>query len=144
MPCCNKQPTETSDLLGNDSSTEALKTLHWLPIHLRIQFKIATLVFRSLHGTAPKYLCDLIKLESNDRYRLRSREQQNILAVPFTKCKTFADRAFSVAGPKVWNKPTGRTQITDRLWCLQKATKDSLVSEILGRYLCTYTHDVIL
>ena len=86
-----------------DSSTEALKTLHWLPIHLRIQFKIATLVFRSLHGTAPKYLCDLIKLESNDRYRLRSREQQNILAVPFTKCKTFADRAFSVAGPKVWN-----------------------------------------
>ena len=86
-----------------DSSTEALKTLHWLPIHLHIQFKIGTLVFRSLHGIAPKYLCDLIKLESNDRYRLWYREQQNILKVPFTKCKTFADRAFSVAGPKVWN-----------------------------------------
>ena len=77
-----------------DSSTEALKTLLWLPIHLRIQFKIATLVFRSLHGIAPKYLCDLIKLESNDRYRLRSFEQQNILAVPFTKC----GGRFSLAG----------------------------------------------
>ena len=39
-----------------DCSTEALKTLHWLPIHLRIDYKVLTLVFRSMHGLAPNYL----------------------------------------------------------------------------------------
>ena len=39
-----------------DSSTAAQKALHWLPIQQRIDFKVCTLVFRSLHGMAPGYL----------------------------------------------------------------------------------------
>ena len=39
-----------------DSSTEALKTLHWLPIKFRIQFKILLLVYKCLNGQAPSYL----------------------------------------------------------------------------------------
>ena len=38
----------------HDSSTEALKSLHWLPFHLRIEYKVLTLVFKSLHGLAQK------------------------------------------------------------------------------------------
>ena len=30
-------------------------------------------------------------------------ESENRLCVPFTKNKTFADRAFNVYGPKLWN-----------------------------------------
>ncbi len=43
-----------------DSSTTALKTLHWLPVHLRIKHKVLTLVFRCIHGLAPDYLFALI------------------------------------------------------------------------------------
>ena len=50
--------------LGHDkstSSTEALFDLHWLPVAQRIDFKVATMVFKCLKGEAPKYLCELIE-----------------------------------------------------------------------------------
>ena len=43
------------------SSTELSKTLHWLPVHFRIDFKIVTTVYRCLHGQAPEYLFQLLK-----------------------------------------------------------------------------------
>ena len=36
-----------------DSSTRCLEELHWLPIEQRINFKIATLVHKYIHGKAP-------------------------------------------------------------------------------------------
>ena len=45
-----------------ESSTRFLKQLHWLPIHLRIEDKVLTLVFKPLNGTAPQYLKDMLKL----------------------------------------------------------------------------------
>ena len=41
-----------------DSSTRCLAEVHWLPIQQRIEFKIITLVHKSLHGLAPQYLVD--------------------------------------------------------------------------------------
>ena len=35
-----------------------LPDLHWLPVRERIEFKLAVLVFRCLHGTAPPYLAN--------------------------------------------------------------------------------------
>jgi len=31
-------------------------TFHWLKAPERVQFKLATIVYRSLNGTAPRYL----------------------------------------------------------------------------------------
>ena len=42
------------------SSTECLCALHWLPIRERIDYKILTLVFKSLNNQAPVYLQDLL------------------------------------------------------------------------------------
>ena len=87
------------------SSSEALKQLHWLPIRKRTEFKIVTLVFRCLHNTAPKYLTDLIKVRQfprNTRSASTS-EWSVILHAPDIKRATFASRAFSVAGPTLWN-----------------------------------------
>ena len=85
-----------------ESSTEALKSLHWLPIKYRIDFKILCLVFRCLEDTAPKYLSDMLK-KYNPGRPTRS-QSENHLSVPFTKNKTFADRAFNVYGPNLWNE----------------------------------------
>ena len=35
--------------------TPLLRDLHWLPVRERIEFKLAMLVFRCLHGTAPPW-----------------------------------------------------------------------------------------
>ena len=47
-----------------DSSTKALKLLHWLPIKFRIQFKILLLVYKCLIGQASSYLSGLLELKS--------------------------------------------------------------------------------
>ena len=82
--------------------TPVLLQLHWLPINFRIQFKIALFVYKSLDGTAPAYLKDLLQPQSQPKYHLRSRYQR-LLAVPRSFRKTFGDRSFEHAAPKLWN-----------------------------------------
>ena len=45
-----------------DSASQALRELHWLPIRERVNFKIAVLVFRCLHNSAPMYLQELLSV----------------------------------------------------------------------------------
>jgi len=40
--------------------TPILYDLDWLPVAYRIKFKILLLAFKSLHGLAPPYLCNLL------------------------------------------------------------------------------------
>jgi len=35
-----------------DHISPVLRQLHWLPVRLRVQFKLAVLVFKALHGQA--------------------------------------------------------------------------------------------
>ena len=74
--------------------------LHWLPIEYRIKFKILLLVYKSLHGEGPSYLASMLE-EYQPPRPLRS-SAQLLLSVPFTH-KKYGDRAFSVAGPRLWN-----------------------------------------
>ena len=39
-----------------DSATACLKTLHWLPVHLRVEFKVLVLVFKCVTNQAPNTL----------------------------------------------------------------------------------------
>ena len=54
------------------SSTDSLQTLHWLPIRSQIDFKIAVLVYKCLHGEAPEYLQNLLITYVPRREGLRS------------------------------------------------------------------------
>jgi len=36
-----------------DHITPILRQLHWLPVRQRVEFKLAMLVFKPLHGLAP-------------------------------------------------------------------------------------------
>ena len=84
------------------STTECLRQLHWLPIKSGIAYKVLTMIFKCRHGMAPKYLQDLIQTKEHHRQGLKSNSKQ-LLMVPTTSRKTFADRAFSVKGPRLWN-----------------------------------------
>jgi hypothetical protein len=84
-----------------DHITPVLKKLHWLPISLRIIFKILLITYKSLHGDAPTYLSDLLVPYIPSR-ALRS-HKEGTLRIPKTKLVTFGDRAFSKAAPLLWN-----------------------------------------
>ncbi len=74
--------------------------IHWLPVCYRFEFKILLFVLKVLSGTAPEYLSNL--LNPNTSSRLRSSEKR-VLMVPRSRLKLRGDRAFSIAGPKLWN-----------------------------------------
>ena len=78
-----------------------LQKLHWLPVEQRVTFKVLLLIYKALNNLAPVYISNLLaqyeplrKLRSTDKYLLR---------IPQIHFKTFADRAFSVAAPRLWN-----------------------------------------
>ena len=81
--------------------TPILSFLNWLPVCYRVEFKILLLVFKALIGLAPSYLSDLINVKKSTRC-LRSSDSI-ILSYPRSRLKLRGDRAFSVAGPRMWN-----------------------------------------
>ena len=83
------------------SITSILIHLLWLSIEKRIEYKILLLTFKATHNLAPRYICDLLKPYPTPRL-LRSSDE-NFLAIPQSRTKTYGDRAFSVAAPKLWN-----------------------------------------
>ena len=82
--------------------TPILFKLHWLPLGYRIHLKILLLVYKCLNGLAPSYLSELLSYTNGPRL-LRS-SSQNFLTVPRTRVKTYGDRAFSAAAPRLWNQ----------------------------------------
>ncbi len=79
-----------------------LASLHWLPVRFRIDFKILTFAFKSLHGLAPSYLAEL--LVAHEPVRALRSADQSLLVVPRARLKLRGDRAFSVVAPKLWNE----------------------------------------
>ena len=79
-----------------------LQKLHWLPVVSRIQYKVATLCYNSFTESYPVYLSELLTVYRPSR-QLRSISDTRTFRIPFTKTKTFGQRAFSFTGPTEWN-----------------------------------------
>ncbi len=88
-------------LKKNDHITQTLKELHWLPIRSRIDYKIALITYKTLHGDGPEYLRELLDPVQHQR-SLRSSEK-NLLKIPKFKLKSGGKRSFSFAAPTIWN-----------------------------------------
>jgi len=100
----------------SDRVRPALKELHWLPVVYRIKFKLPLVMFTIHRHQCPDYLTDSVHPYSNNdpaRYWLRSASSTNY-SVPRTRTK-FGDRAFSVAGPVVWNSLPAAVRHADSL-----------------------------
>ena len=78
--------------------------MHWLPISLRIKFKVLTLLYKSLHGLSPEYIRAMVELHTPERTGLRSENIFLHLKVPSIKRKTFAARSYSVVTSIWWNE----------------------------------------
>ena len=93
--------------------TPVLYSLHWLPVQFRTDFKILIITFKAIHGHAPEYICNLIRIKTPSTYGLWSNSEL-LLAPPSTKMmKTLGDRAFTAAAPSLWNKLPSEIQDED-------------------------------
>ena len=84
-----------------DSAKECLRSLHWLPIEQRIKFKVLCLVYECINKQAPDYLSNLFSRRTST-YNIRSISSYT-LHVSSTRTKRCGNRAFSVAGARLWN-----------------------------------------
>ena len=79
--------------------TPSLIDLHWLPVEYRIIYKILLLVYKAINGLSPSYISNLLSFCSSS-YSLRSCSNK-LLQVSRCKLKSYGDRRFSIAGPKL-------------------------------------------
>ena len=90
-----------------DHITLVLRQLQWLPVKQRIDFKLAVLVYKSLHGLAPPHVsddCQLITDVGRGHLSLRFFRRLHVCgAVYMCAVSQIGDRSFSVAGPRLWN-----------------------------------------
>jgi len=87
--------------------------LHWLPVRRRVDFKLATLMFKTLHGCAPSYLSDACKSASEASRCLYSSGAITCV-IPWPRTR-LGDRLFNVAGPRLWNKLPASLRSSDSL-----------------------------
>ena len=97
-----------------------LKSLHWLPIKFRIQFKICTFVFCCLNDGQPTFLSSL--LFSADTVKHLRSNNTNKLKVPRIRTK-FGALAFSVSGPTLWNLLPAHLRVAKNISSYRKLFK---------------------
>ena len=86
------------------SAKSLLKTLHWLPVRARIEYKIATLCFKCLYSesdAAPSYLSKLV-IPYTPARTLRSQDAFLLTPQKFS-LNSFGKRSFSNSAPTTWN-----------------------------------------
>ena len=111
------------------STTECLKTLHWLQICQRIKHKLLTIIYKCLKGKPPAYLSNLLTLNPISRLGLRSSGDYKKLIIPRVKNKTFAARSFSMLGPTWWNQLPNAIKSLDSLDVFKNHLKTYLFKE---------------
>ena len=82
-----------------------------------MNFKIATLVHKCIHGKAPSYL-DKIIIKKIPRKE-----------IPHTTRKMLAARSFSIIGPEIWNNLLDKIRKTDNYSVSKKDLKTNLFKE---------------
>ena len=107
-----------------DHITPHMFDLHWLPIKMRVRFKVLLLTYKAYNGMAPAYLCDLVKPYVPGRSGLRS-ENQCQLERTVTRLKSYGDRSFQFAAIQEWH-------------CLPQNIRESKSLEIFKKDLKTH------
>ncbi len=90
------------DKRSHISMTEVLHDLHWLPVSLRIRYKILVIAFKAFHTGTPQYLADLLIRHTPAR-SLRSQSKSNIMVQPKYKLVRSGATSFSIGAPHLWN-----------------------------------------
>uniref|UniRef100_A0A3B3B5V6 Reverse transcriptase domain-containing protein n=1 Tax=Oryzias melastigma TaxID=30732 RepID=A0A3B3B5V6_ORYME len=108
-----------------DHISPVLRSLHWLPVCQRIDFKVLLLVYKALNGLAPKYMTDLLTQYVPAR-PLRS-SGSGLLSVPRVRTK-HGEAAFSFYAPQIWNRLPENLRSAETLSVFKSRLKTHLFS----------------
>jgi hypothetical protein len=107
--------------------------LHWLRIRERIDYKLAIMVYRCLHGTAPTYLAQMFTRTSAVSARRQQRFSSAAIASGFHRfcAPTFrlvavGGRALDVVDASVWNSLPADITSADTISAFRKRLKTFL------------------
>ena len=107
--------------------TPLLQQLHWLPIRLRIEFKILLITFKVLQGAAPKYLNDSISVLPPSRNDLRRNDKGILLSTP-----KHITKVTMAAAPRLWNS----LPVSIRSACTKSDFKQKLKTFLFSKAFC--------
>jgi len=102
-----------------------LRTLHWLPVQKRIEYKVALLTFKVRSTSTPSYLRLLIQ---DREYGRNLRSTTTALCQPFMTT-TFAKCAFRCTAPAVWNSLPKTVLSSDSVAIFKSRLKTFLFSQ---------------
>ena len=112
-----------------------LQQLHWLRALDRIQFKLAVLMYKCLHGTAPSYLADELEYTADFEAQRRLQSASSLsLNVRHTRLSTVDDGAFPVAAVHTWNS---LPQHVCFLCMFSEVASSGIISQDFHRNFCT-------
>ena len=114
-----------------DHVTPLLRTLHWLPIKARIEYKLSTLCFNFFSGNTPSYMSELLT-PYIPRRQLRSSDDSRTLTVPRINTKTYGARTFSHAAAVQWNSLPHSIRHSQSIYSFKRALKTYLFEKHLS------------
>uniref|UniRef100_A0A8D2L5S4 Reverse transcriptase domain-containing protein n=1 Tax=Varanus komodoensis TaxID=61221 RepID=A0A8D2L5S4_VARKO len=110
--------------------TPVLRQLHWLPIEVRVQFKVLFMTYKALNGLGPGYLnglgpglCSYVParpLRSAGESLLRKPSVKDIRRVSTRR------RAFSAVAPNLWNALPREVHLSLSLFVFRRQAKTFL------------------
>ena len=116
----------------SDHITPILKQLHWLPVNLRIEHKLLSIVYSSLSATtaSPQYLSELTTTYTPVR-SLRSASQSRLEIPGYhenTRKKSYGARSFKCAAPLLWNALPDHLKSSSTIESFRRRLKTHLFS----------------
>ena len=106
------------------SLTPIYEELHWLRIEERVVFKICLIVHKCIWGMGPEAYQDMIKMSNSRTLKLVEKK--------FTS--EYGKRAFSCAGPKLWNSLPVALRAEEETEVFKKKLKSLLMTEASELY----------
>ena len=110
-------------------TTELRRILHFLPVSERIKFKTGVMVYKCMNGLAPEYLSELLQKRRKKQANLRLDSDDLLLEMVQTRYKT-SERAFRVAGPRLWNSLPRKIRAAESLEMFKKDLKTYLFQQV--------------
>jgi hypothetical protein len=115
----------------HDHVTPLLRSLHWLPVQARIEYKLSSLCYNFFTGHSPAYMSQLLS-PYIPRRQLRSSSDSRSLIVPKINTKTYGARTFSHAAAVQWNSLPHSIRYAKSLSAFKRSLKTYLFNKHLS------------
>ena len=127
---CNRAARLIFRSSGHQFVNVLMKDLHWLPVTSHVLFKVLVLVYKCRNGLGPVYLTSMLSAYT-PVHGLRS-ASYGLLVEPRSRLKTVGDRAFSLVGPREWNRLPGEIRDCQTLGAFKRKLKTHLFRAAYG------------